>query len=186
VLDELGDALKKAEDTHARKLKMEADQELCILKVRAQEAEVCLGEALVALATKPQLEQLLEDERTTAVAQELLTQLRDLYKCHPAYFTPDIMAEIKEAKFVSGMMTQDEVTAYRKDQENERITAAHCKRLSTLGKVSKGVRIGTAKHRATHCYSCQHSLDSNINLVCVACGWIICICGACGCGYVQH
>lgn len=36
--------------------------------------------------------------------------------------------------------------------------------------------------RATHCWACHGSLDSTVNLECVACGWILCTCGACGCG----
>lgn len=36
--------------------------------------------------------------------------------------------------------------------------------------------------RAAHCWSCHQPLDSTINLECVACGWILCACGACGCG----
>ena len=39
------------------------------------------------------------------------------------------------------------------------------------------------KHRLTHCYACKDSLDSEINSLCAACKWIICGCGACGCGY---
>ena len=39
------------------------------------------------------------------------------------------------------------------------------------------------KHRVTHCYNCKENLDNNINIECNACHWIICECGACGCGY---
>ena len=39
-------------------------------------------------------------------------------------------------------------------------------------------------HRITHCYSCHHPLDNAIDAECVVCRWIICTCGACGCGYV--
>ena len=38
-------------------------------------------------------------------------------------------------------------------------------------------------HRVTHCYSCKDSLDNEIDSECAACRWIICECGACGCGY---
>jgi hypothetical protein len=37
--------------------------------------------------------------------------------------------------------------------------------------------------RVTHCWSCKGHLDNSINVECVACGWILCDCGACGCGY---
>ncbi|MFH1870998.1 MAG: hypothetical protein ABIG36_10300 [Pseudomonadota bacterium] len=39
--------------------------------------------------------------------------------------------------------------------------------------------------RVTHCYKCQQPLDNMIDLECMACKWIICSCGACGCGYVS-
>ena len=38
-------------------------------------------------------------------------------------------------------------------------------------------------HRVTHCYNCKDSLDNEIDSECTACRWIICECGACGCGY---
>ncbi len=38
------------------------------------------------------------------------------------------------------------------------------------------------KHRVTHCYVCKEHLDNLVDLECSACGWIICTCGACGCG----
>ncbi len=40
--------------------------------------------------------------------------------------------------------------------------------------------------RATHCWACKGSLDSTVNLECVACGWILCTCGACGCGHSRE
>lgn len=39
------------------------------------------------------------------------------------------------------------------------------------------------RRRITHCYSCQRHLDSNADWECSACGWMLCSCGACGCGY---
>tara|TARA_B100000674_G_scaffold334961_1_gene279735 strand:- start:644 stop:1273 length:630 start_codon:yes stop_codon:yes gene_type:complete len=37
--------------------------------------------------------------------------------------------------------------------------------------------------RKTHCYNCKEDLDSFMNLSCLDCKWILCICGACGCGF---
>ena len=39
------------------------------------------------------------------------------------------------------------------------------------------------RHRVTKCWDCKEHLDNAIDLECVACGWILCQCGACGCGY---
>ena len=37
--------------------------------------------------------------------------------------------------------------------------------------------------RAAHCWACHHPIDNQSMYECVSCGWIICFCGACGCGY---
>lgn len=37
--------------------------------------------------------------------------------------------------------------------------------------------------RNPFCYACYEDLDSTVEFECVACGWLICQCGACGCGY---
>ncbi|WP_213948484.1 hypothetical protein [Luteibacter sp. dw_328] len=66
------------------------------------------------------------------------------------------------------------------------IEERHAERLKTLGKEFKGVESVTSErrvHRATHCYACKSSLNSAQDLQCKACGWILCDCGACGCGY---
>lgn len=42
---------------------------------------------------------------------------------------------------------------------------------------------GGQSRRLTHCYSCKVSLDSAHDLQCTRCKWMICTCGACGCGY---
>ena len=54
-----------------------------------------------------------------------------------------------------------------------------------LGMNDPGTRpaIARGRHRVTHCYSCKTSLDNAMDAECVACGWIVCRCGACGCGY---
>ncbi len=42
-------------------------------------------------------------------------------------------------------------------------------------------RIGS-DHRSANCWRCRSSVNNSINLECGGCGWIICQCGACGCG----
>ena len=39
------------------------------------------------------------------------------------------------------------------------------------------------RDRQTHCYSCARTLSSFEDLSCSACNWILCSCGACGCGF---
>ena len=54
-----------------------------------------------------------------------------------------------------------------------------------LGQSDPGTRPAQAlkMHRVTHCYSCKSSLDNATDAECLACNWIVCFCGACGCGY---
>jgi len=60
--------------------------------------------------------------------------------------------------------------------------------LSGKGLPYRGVaqRSGSRTHRLTHCYACKDSLDNEIQSECAACKWIICECGACGCGYERR
>ncbi len=53
--------------------------------------------------------------------------------------------------------------------------------LDVLYPVTQNVEVNN--QRATHCYLCKNNLDTNINIQCASCGWLICTCGACGCGY---
>ena len=47
-------------------------------------------------------------------------------------------------------------------------------------------RVESRTHRLTHCYACKDSLDNEIQSECASCRWIICECGACGCGYERR
>lgn len=38
-------------------------------------------------------------------------------------------------------------------------------------------------HRQTHCFDCKKHLDSDMDIKCTQCGWLLCKCGACGCTY---
>lgn len=40
----------------------------------------------------------------------------------------------------------------------------------------------SAEPRLAHCWSCKQPLNSSTDLQCDGCSWIICSCGACGCG----
>lgn len=53
-----------------------------------------------------------------------------------------------------------------------------------LSREDPGVRPATnRRRRLTHCYNCKTTLDSSIDVECNECGWLVCDCGACGCGY---
>lgn len=64
----------------------------------------------------------------------------------------------------------------------------HKANLAFFGREWKGVRkVDTTaaghRHRVAQCWFCKGTLNNAVDLECVACGWILCQCGACGCGY---
>ena len=63
----------------------------------------------------------------------------------------------------------------------------HKKRLNKLQIEYLGTRKPSGKSpRTANCYSCGKDLDNAIDLECKQCGWMLCFCGACGCGYTQN
>jgi len=74
------------------------------------------------------------------------------------------------------------------EQHRERMAALairHKERLDRLGLVFKGIRPAASSRfrRVTHCYECHEELDNSVDVECKSCNWILCECGACGCGY---
>ena len=63
------------------------------------------------------------------------------------------------------------------------IEAEHRQFLRDRGAPYLGTQPTTKGFRVTHCYSCKTDLNNELYKECRACGWIICSCGACGCGY---
>lgn len=74
----------------------------------------------------------------------------------------------------------------QKDNERSRIETEklHRKYLGHLGiEHSKlALNVTTNRHRVAHCHNCKGHLDNSIHIECFKCEWIICECGACGCG----
>ncbi|MDO8425290.1 MAG: hypothetical protein Q7T01_02135 [bacterium] len=52
------------------------------------------------------------------------------------------------------------------------------------GTVAPNTR-GSDGVRRTHCYQCKRTLNSACDASCGQCGWLVCSCGACGCGFVM-
>src|SRR6185437_3841758 len=75
--------------------------------------------------------------------------------------------------------------AANRQKEREALILRHEQFLAERGLQNRGVRgaTRTTEHRTTHCYACKTPLDSWVDTECVSCSWIICSCGACGCGY---
>ncbi len=70
------------------------------------------------------------------------------------------------------------------DKKRKEIITAHEKFLLSKDLPYNGIRTNkNRRHRTTHCYNCKKPLDNSVDVECNSCGWIICSCGACGCGY---
>jgi len=99
------------------------------------------------------------------------------------------LIKAQESKFCDEIHRQYKILAEaesrRKRQELEK---KHRAFLESLNINYSGVSFVTeGKHpRVTHCWNCKNPLDNSIDLECKSCGWILCSCGACGCGYKQN
>jgi uncharacterized protein YifE (UPF0438 family) len=64
------------------------------------------------------------------------------------------------------------------------LVESHRKYMVSKGKEYKGVTRGSKKRpREPRCYQCHEELDNAIDYECLNCEWVLCWCGACGCGY---
>ena len=57
------------------------------------------------------------------------------------------------------------------------------KGVETIGKTAKEHNKTVKRRRTSHCWACYHPVDNQVQHECTTCGWIICTCGTCGCGY---
>jgi hypothetical protein len=72
----------------------------------------------------------------------------------------------------------------RRESDRQAVIYAHQRFLKSRGLTLAGTRHSSGRtHRVTNCYNCMSHLDNAIDVECEACGWIVCACGACGCGY---
>lgn len=84
---------------------------------------------------------------------------------------------------LDAMVSRDEqLRLQARAQDFADLMEIHRRELERKGWEYRGATLEIT-HRHTHCWQCRTSLDSGIELSCIACGWIICWCGACGCGY---
>lgn len=90
-------------------------------------------------------------------------------------------------EYLDSIKQNDDRKAHLRESEEKRtkiVRRRHIKFLKERGCDFRGVSStsGSAS-RNTHCYECKMSIDDKWFESCMACGWIICECGACGCGY---
>lgn len=96
---------------------------------------------------------------------------------------PNIMRERARGGRVSETEAENAVAGYRSLRSRE-LEIAHMRFLRNNGQPFAGTRFrsDSLPQRQTHCWSCHCHLDSSAELECMACGWLLCECGACGCG----
>lgn len=82
------------------------------------------------------------------------------------------------AKKIEGKDRDVVIEKYRQS-----VVVRHRLRLQRMGKKYAGIREpNQIIARVTHCWSCKRTLTSEGYPECIECGWILCECGACGCG----
>lgn len=94
--------------------------------------------------------------------------------------------KISASEISSITLEYEACVAYSKyiNRKGESIEEVHRLFLAYLGIDFVGIRRRSdyLPERAAVCYHCRNALNSSVNLECSACGWILCACGACGCG----
>lgn len=105
-----------------------------------------------------------------------------------AKFDRQMLRELTDDKRINSSDISDSVEAllFIREVEYEReIKDKHKKFLKREGMSLADIRkrTGVKPARQAHCYSCKNVLDSLVDYECIACDWIVCECGACGCSY---
>jgi hypothetical protein len=77
---------------------------------------------------------------------------------------------------------EDDLSVIKAEYDAE-VIAAHRAFLEQTGIAYSGTRQTSRARRLAHCYNCKERLDNAIDTECNRCQWIVCSCGACGCGY---
>ena len=87
---------------------------------------------------------------------------------------------------------KDEVRDFLSDKKNiENIIERNHGRFLAIKGIKNPETIGIYKaksnkpKRETHCYECKLGLSSFEDFSCKKCKWLLCMCGACGCGYYK-
>lgn len=77
-------------------------------------------------------------------------------------------------------VTQDLLAKLEEEVKSKHLTYLKNRNLSAAGTEK---RSDASPQRFTHCWRCKSNINSVTLLECCGCGWILCNCGACGCGY---
>lgn len=113
----------------------------------------------------------------------ILEQLREFYQQDASPFDERFLTDIRTAKICARIITRTDLNREAIERERRTLVTAHEAFLRSRGLTNQGTRLGLGHRRITHCYNCKRHLDNAVDVECAACGWIICRCGACGCGF---
>ncbi len=80
----------------------------------------------------------------------------------------------EEREYVRGRLEREESEYVRRleREESEYVRGCLEREFANTGRL----------HRTPPCWHCHQGLDNATDVECATCGWIICSCGACGCG----
>lgn len=124
--------------------------------------------------------------RGKAEVEEMLVSLESLFHKDPELFVPAVLSEIRMAKVCIGLISRADLERLENETHRKTIVNAHKAFLKKLHIGHKGTRIGFLKRSEPTCYQCSNPADGSIDLECNICGWVICSCGACGCGLAKE
>jgi len=85
---------------------------------------------------------------------------------------------------VAAKLILNQLPNYENFRYEEVVRSNYANHRKTMGLPSASLNKVEKKNiRETHCYACKKELKTNVQLECSLCGWLVCECGACGCGY---
>lgn len=125
----------------------------------------------------------LKNER---IAAHHIAAYQDWHMLHGISWLEDEKKYYESRKAFEVNRKQESIEHVSEAERTRNLTIErHKNDLKNLGKEYRGVRFKRTdiKHRITHCYNCKESLNNLMDIECISCNWIICKCGACGCGY---
>jgi hypothetical protein len=119
----------------------------------------------------------LFDQKDWSVALASLSEIRKHFKRIGAKGTSYPEDALEELKVLYEQKKLDLQTEAKKQ--------AHILHLQEYGfdVPDHATMVHKGQHREAHCWRCKSPLDSDDDLACVICRWMLCECGACGCGY---
>jgi hypothetical protein len=132
------------------------------------------------------------DKKNTAASkgkaevEQVLESLEALYRKDPELFDPAVLAEIRTAKVCVGLISRSDLEQLENEPQKKAVVSAHKAFLKKHRIGHKGTRLGFTTRAEPICYVCNRSNDGSIDLECNICGWVICSCGACGCGLAKE